>query len=158
MYLSYSISSLSPRYYTIFSLSYMLLLRHRECVVDCNWAPCSIRERLEARSSYKFALAATGKLTLAEQALAAGRNYVVIKKEGNGAKGKKKAVDLSRIENIEKFLYSEPRQLQRTESFYNMKKGSRQLVSVHMKYMWDRGSSLHMMCDWLVINKLHNTL
>lgn len=70
-----------------------------------------------------YFISATAKPTLAEQALAAGRNYVIIKKPSHRNK-KKKPVDFSRLEDMERFLYSKPQQLERTQSFYNMRKGA----------------------------------
>ncbi|XP_067933193.1 uncharacterized protein [Watersipora subatra] len=64
----------------------------------------------------------TTKPSLAEQALAAGRNYVILpKKKPRGAKAKR-AVDFSRIEDIEAFLHSSPNKLKRSTSIYNMRK------------------------------------
>jgi len=63
------------------------------------------------------------KPSLAEQALNAGRNYVVIKKKKRKTEKTKKPVDFSRLEEIEKFLYSPANPLTRSTSKYNLRKG-----------------------------------
>ena len=72
--------------------------------------------------TFLYHFSASAKPTLAEQALAAGRSYVIMPKR-DPSKKSKKPVDLSRIDDIERFLYKEPNQLQRSQSFYNMRKG-----------------------------------